>query len=127
MLLLDKVDKEGAGAMISYVHPKPPLMFRRPSSSLVFSGGLANHRPSQRAQVQPVNFETLYPQQSLRSLHRRTLNPHSLNHPRVVADLFSLTRPNLPDDPVMPYNSFATVEGEMAFFHLLRKENADAN
>lgn len=37
-------------------------------------------------------------------------------------------RPNLPDDPVIPYNGFATAEeGEKAFFHLLRKANVDAN
>lgn len=31
-------------------------------------------------------------------------------------------RPNLPDDPVIPHNGFATVEeGEKAFTHLLRK------
>jgi len=27
----------------------------------------------------------------------------------------------------MPYNGFATVESERAFFHLLRKANVDAN
>ena len=55
LLLLDRADKEGAGAMIPYVYPKPPLVFRRPSSSCVFSGSLA------------IDFKTLYPQQSLRS------------------------------------------------------------
>jgi pre-mRNA-processing factor 40 len=38
------------------------------------------------------------------------------------------TRPNLPDDPVIPHNGFLTVEeGEKAFFHLLRKAGVDAN
>ena len=36
-------------------------------------------------------------------------------------------RPNLPDDPVIPHNGFATVEeGEKAFMHLLRKVGIDA-
>jgi pre-mRNA-processing factor 40 len=36
------------------------------------------------------------------------------------------TRPNLPEDPVIPHNGFATVEeGERAFFHLLRKAGVD--
>ncbi|KAJ7509732.1 hypothetical protein B0H11DRAFT_1960858 [Mycena galericulata] len=36
------------------------------------------------------------------------------------------TRPNLPDDPVIPHNGFATVEeGEKAFMHLLRKAGVD--
>ncbi|KZT10033.1 uncharacterized protein LAESUDRAFT_722178 [Laetiporus sulphureus 93-53] len=37
-------------------------------------------------------------------------------------------RPNMPDDPVIPHNGFATVEeGEKAFTHLLRKAGVDAN
>jgi pre-mRNA-processing factor 40 len=37
-------------------------------------------------------------------------------------------RPNLPDDPVIPHNGFATAEeGEKAFMHLLRKAGVDAN
>ncbi|KAF5383593.1 hypothetical protein D9615_003571 [Tricholomella constricta] len=37
-------------------------------------------------------------------------------------------RPNLPDDPVIPHNGFATIEeGEKAFMHLLRKAGVDAN
>ncbi|KAJ7637625.1 pre-mRNA-processing protein prp40 [Mycena polygramma] len=36
------------------------------------------------------------------------------------------TRPNLPDDPVIPHNGFATFEeGEKAFMHLLRKAGVD--
>ncbi|KAJ7625510.1 hypothetical protein FB45DRAFT_67442 [Roridomyces roridus] len=36
------------------------------------------------------------------------------------------TRPNLPDDPVIPHNGFSTLEeGEKAFFHLLRKAGVD--
>ncbi|KAJ3556676.1 hypothetical protein NM688_g1891 [Phlebia brevispora] len=37
-------------------------------------------------------------------------------------------RPNLPDDPVIPHNGFATFdEAEKAFMHLLRKAGVDAN
>jgi pre-mRNA-processing factor 40 len=37
-------------------------------------------------------------------------------------------RPNLPDDPVIPHNGFATVEeGEKAFMHLLRKAGVEVN
>ncbi|KAF8207601.1 hypothetical protein K438DRAFT_2078167 [Mycena galopus ATCC 62051] len=36
------------------------------------------------------------------------------------------TRPNLPDDPVIPHNGFATFEeSEKAFMHLLRKAGVD--
>jgi pre-mRNA-processing factor 40 len=38
------------------------------------------------------------------------------------------SRPNLPDDPIIPHNGFLTVEeGEKAFMHLLRKAGVDAN
>ncbi|CAK5268561.1 unnamed protein product [Mycena citricolor] len=38
------------------------------------------------------------------------------------------TRPNLPDDPVIPHNGFATFEeGEKAFMHLLRKAGVGTN
>ena len=37
-------------------------------------------------------------------------------------------KPNLPEDPVIPHNGFATFEeGEKAFMHLLRKAGVDAN
>jgi len=37
-------------------------------------------------------------------------------------------RPNLPDDPTIPHNGFATFEeGEKAFMHLLRKAGVDAD
>jgi pre-mRNA-processing factor 40 len=36
------------------------------------------------------------------------------------------SRPNLPEDPVIPHNGFATIEeGERAFTHLLRKAGVD--
>jgi len=60
LLLLEKVEKEGAGATIPYVCPKPLLAFQHPSPFCAFSGNLANHWPSQRAQVQLVNLKALY-------------------------------------------------------------------
>src|SRR5258705_12809996 len=37
-------------------------------------------------------------------------------------------RPNMPDEPTIPHNGFATVEeGEKAFMYLLRKAGVDAN
>ena len=106
LLRLDEVDKEGTGTMITYVYRSPLLVFTRPSSSCVFSGSLANYRRGLRCS-RPT---------SKRSTH---------NNPLAVSSL--PVRPDLPDDPVMPYNGFATVEGERVFFHLLRKENIDAN
>ena len=38
------------------------------------------------------------------------------------------TRPNLPEDPVIPHNGFTTPEdAERAFFHLLRKANVEGD
>lgn len=38
------------------------------------------------------------------------------------------SRPNLPEDPVIPHNGFQTVEeGERAFIHLLKKAGVDGN
>jgi pre-mRNA-processing factor 40 len=37
-------------------------------------------------------------------------------------------RPNLPEDPIIPHNGFATIEeGEKAFTHLLRKAGVNAD
>ena len=60
LLLLEKVEKEGTGATIPYVHLKPLLVFQHISSCCAFLGNLANHWPSQRVQVQLVNLKTLY-------------------------------------------------------------------
>ena len=70
LLLLEKAEIEDTGVTIPYVHPKSLLVFRRPSSYCVFSGSLANHWSSQRAQVQLANLKTLYQQQSLRRVFR---------------------------------------------------------
>ena len=56
------------------------------------------------------------------------LTPAALNAPGSLPISSLPARPNLPDDPVIPHNGFATTEeGEKAFFHLLRKAGVDAN
>lgn len=57
-----------------------------------------------------------------------TVGPHTGAQPLPFAPSSVLpARPNLPDDPVIPHNGFATVEeGERAFTHLLRKAGVDA-
>jgi len=60
LLLLEKVEKEGAGATIPYVYAKLLPVFQHLSSGRAFSGNLANHWRSQKAQVQPVNLKTLW-------------------------------------------------------------------
>ncbi|KAJ8694912.1 U1 snRNP protein [Pleurotus ostreatus] len=54
------------------------------------------------------------------------VGPHTGGLPFASASILP-ARPNLPDDPVIPHNGFATVEeGEKAFTHLLRKGGVDA-
>ena len=56
------------------------------------------------------------------------LTPTALTAPGSLPITSLPARPNLPDDPVIPHNGFATAEeGEKAFFHLLRKAGVDAN
>lgn len=56
-----------------------------------------------------------------------TVGPHTGGLPFTPSSILP-ARPNLPDDPVIPHNGFATVEeGEKAFMHLLRKAGVDAN
>ncbi len=55
------------------------------------------------------------------------VGPHTGGLPFASGSILP-ARPNLPDDPVIPHNGFATVEeGEKAFTHLLRKGGVDAN
>lgn len=56
-----------------------------------------------------------------------TVGPHTPALPFQSTNVLP-AKPNLPDDPVIPHNGFATVEeGEKAFMHLLRKAGVDAN
>ncbi|KAF8916176.1 hypothetical protein CPB85DRAFT_1374657 [Mucidula mucida] len=49
------------------------------------------------------------------------VGPHNGGLPLAASSILP-ARPNMPDDPVIPHNGFATVEeGEKAFTHLLRK------
>jgi len=59
LLLLEKVEKEGAGATIPYVYSEPLPMLQQISPCRAFSGNLVCHWPSQKAQVQPVNLKML--------------------------------------------------------------------
>ncbi|KAJ6514580.1 hypothetical protein DFH09DRAFT_1099665 [Mycena vulgaris] len=53
------------------------------------------------------------------------VGPHTGGLPFTPTSIIP-ARPNLPDDPVIPHNGFATVEeGEKAFMHLLRKAGVD--
>lgn len=55
------------------------------------------------------------------------IGPHTGGLPFTPTSILP-ARPNLPDDPVIPHNGFATVEeGEKAFLHLLKKAGVDAN
>lgn len=56
---MEKVEKEGAGATIPYVCVELPPVVQRSSSCRVFSGNLANHWPSRKAQVQLANLKML--------------------------------------------------------------------
>ncbi|KAF9466036.1 hypothetical protein BDZ94DRAFT_1251953 [Collybia nuda] len=56
-----------------------------------------------------------------------SVGPHTGSLPFTPTSILP-SRPNLPDDPVIPHNGFLTVEeGEKAFMHLLRKAGVDAN
>lgn len=59
LLLLEKVEKEGAGATIPYVHFYPLSPFQYISSRYASSGNPVNHWPLQRAQVLLVNLKPL--------------------------------------------------------------------
>ncbi|KAJ7619887.1 hypothetical protein B0H17DRAFT_1113867 [Mycena rosella] len=53
------------------------------------------------------------------------VGPHTGGLPFTPTSIIP-ARPNLPDDPVIPHNGFATIEeGEKAFMHLLRKAGVD--
>jgi pre-mRNA-processing factor 40 len=58
------------------------------------------------------------------ALPDQTINQPNLHQPAPSA---LPARPNLPDEPTIPHNGFATFdEGEKAFMYLLRKAGVDA-
>ena len=127
LLLLENIEREGPSAGISCVTPKllPVFLhlillhlFRQPGQPLTITEG-------SDAAGQPQNALAMtIPSQSTPT----DLTPTALSAPGSLPISSLPARPNLPDDPVIPHNGFATVEeGEKAFFHLLRKAGLDAN
>ncbi|KAI0343200.1 hypothetical protein BDW22DRAFT_1484047 [Trametopsis cervina] len=115
LLLLEKVEKEAKS---------------QPSNALVTTGS-AGAAPGNQGAANPLGGSD--PSSSTGSQpHMNGQNGDlTVGHP--VAPLpfqqasILPARPNLPDDPVIPHNGFATVEeGEKAFMHLLRKAGVDA-
>jgi pre-mRNA-processing factor 40 len=67
------------------------------------------------------------PANPVQNQNQLAVGPHTGALPFAPSSVLP-ARPNLPDDPVIPHNGFATVEeGEKAFMHLLRKAGVDAN
>ena len=95
-VIREKVGKGGASYMIPYVYPKPPFVFRRPSSSCMFLGSMANHRPSQSAQVQPVSSSKRSTHCDPLAVHTDRVDSCSPNCLGVITDLFSLSQTKPP-------------------------------
>ncbi|TFY77162.1 hypothetical protein EWM64_g6845, partial [Hericium alpestre] len=105
LLLLEKVEKDGKAAPAAA--PGAPGMIAAPpaaqQNALVAQGhdGAGQHGADQNGvpSALPLNSSSVLP-----------------------------PRPNLPDEPTIPHNGFATVEeGERAFTYLLRKAGVDPN
>ena len=95
-----------------------PRVVRQPGQPLAITEGSG-------AAGQPQNALAItIPSQSTPT----DLTPSALVAPGSLPISSLPARPNLPDDPVIPHNGFATAEeGEKAFFHLLRKAGVDAS
>ncbi|KAG9223804.1 hypothetical protein CCMSSC00406_0004855 [Pleurotus cornucopiae] len=99
LLLLEKVEKEGK--------PSPAAATNGPARIT------APEDPASSADQPNGTAET-------------AVGPHTGGLPFASGSILPV-RPNLPDDPVIPHNGFATVEeGQKAFTHLLRKGGVDA-
>ena len=77
--------------------------------------------------MQLVNPKTLYNNNPF-AVHIDRVNYYSPTVSWLLPISPLPARPNLPEDPPIPYNGFTTAEdGEKASSHLLRKANVDAN
>ncbi|KAG6813858.1 hypothetical protein H0H92_006265 [Tricholoma furcatifolium] len=119
LLVLEKVEKEAQNP----VPTSGPALITAPGftpvgstqGALVPMGGADSSSSTSASQPNGQNGANL------------ALGAHTGALPLASASILP-ARPNLPDDPVIPHNGFATVEeGEKAFFHLLRKAGVDAD
>ncbi|KAJ7227056.1 hypothetical protein GGX14DRAFT_417967 [Mycena pura] len=103
LLLLEKVEKE---AVVTSARPPPPGFTPVGPGALVVAG-------SEPPAIQTNGDNNL------------AVGLHTGGAPFPPTSVLP-SRPNLPDDPVIPHNGFQTVEeGEKAFIHLLRKAGVD--
>ncbi|KAI0819677.1 hypothetical protein BC628DRAFT_1413591 [Trametes gibbosa] len=120
LLLLEKVEKDGPAASQS-------------SSAVVGPGFIAGGLnplqsvPNATGGTDTSSFAPGSQPQSQLNGQNGAVGMHTGGLPFSATSILP-ARPNLPDDPVIPHNGFATVEeGEKAFTHLLRKAGVDAN
>ncbi|PCH44274.1 hypothetical protein WOLCODRAFT_138911 [Wolfiporia cocos MD-104 SS10] len=120
LLLLEKVEKEGKAAQANSALVRTGSGFAAggtPSQGAAAALGGADpssSAPGSQAQANGLTGDL-------------TVGAHTGALPFTPTSVLP-ARPNLPDDPVIPHNGFATVEeGEKAFMHLLRKAGVDAN
>ncbi|KAI0741910.1 hypothetical protein C8Q80DRAFT_1274258 [Daedaleopsis nitida] len=117
LLLLEKVEKEGKAAS------QPGSALVPTSTPGAAMGGAAPNQgaPNALGGADGSSFQSQLNGQNGAVGHHTGVLPFA---PSSVLP----ARPNLPDDPVIPHNGFATVdEGEKAFVHLLRKAGVDDN
>jgi pre-mRNA-processing factor 40 len=129
LLVLEQVEKEQKAALV------PLSQFKSPY--LMFSPFIRTARPvppSNSTQASTALIESPTQNVALTPAPSTPINGldgaigHHAGSSRVGQSTTLPARPNLPDDPVIPHNGFATVEeGEKAFMHLLRKAGVDAN
>ncbi|THU86260.1 hypothetical protein K435DRAFT_968163 [Dendrothele bispora CBS 962.96] len=115
LLVLEKVEKEGAAK-------QPPVATAVPNALPAPGPGFTPVGAS--SSTPPTGEENGQAQPNGNNL---AVGQHTGGLP-LSANSVLPARPNLPDDPVIPHNGFATVEeGERAFVHLLKKAGVDAN